>query len=101
MLCLAGAPSAPFGERLRAFRLAAGLTAGELAGLVGVVPETVHGYERDEAQRLPWTVLLKLAGVTTSCRSSWRRRTSPSGSTPTPRRVRSYKRCCALTRRRR
>ena len=61
--CLAKVPSAPFGERLRAFRLAAGLTVGELAGLVGVTASALHWYERDRRLRLPWGLLLKLTGV--------------------------------------
>jgi transcriptional regulator with XRE-family HTH domain len=61
--CLAKWPDAPFGERLRAFRLAAGLTVRELAGRVGVADSVLHGCECDGGQRLAWSLLLRLARV--------------------------------------
>ncbi|HKI34044.1 MAG TPA: helix-turn-helix domain-containing protein [Gemmataceae bacterium] len=43
--CLASRPDAPFGTRLKAFRLAAGLMKAELADRVGVSAMTIHHYE--------------------------------------------------------
>jgi transcriptional regulator with XRE-family HTH domain len=63
LACLAKAPSAPFGERLRAFRLDQGLTVAELADRAGLCRGRVHSYERDAPQHLEWAVLLRLAGV--------------------------------------
>jgi transcriptional regulator with XRE-family HTH domain len=43
--CLHNSPHAPFGQRLKALRLAAGLTQGELAARVGVTPSCLCVYE--------------------------------------------------------
>ena len=43
--CVAADPSAPFAERLRALRLAAGLTQAELAARAGVSEAAVSAYE--------------------------------------------------------
>jgi transcriptional regulator with XRE-family HTH domain len=43
--CLAERPEAPFGRRLLAFRLAAGLTRAELAACAGIHPSLIHYYE--------------------------------------------------------
>jgi transcriptional regulator with XRE-family HTH domain len=44
--CVAADPFAPFAERLRAFRLAAGLTQEGLAGRAGLTGGAVSSYER-------------------------------------------------------
>ena len=44
--CLAKHPEAPFGQRIRACRLAAGLTLKELANLIGWPWTTLSAYER-------------------------------------------------------
>jgi DNA-binding XRE family transcriptional regulator len=46
--CLARAPRASFGQRLRAYRLAAGLTQRQLAERAGLDAGTVWSYEQDE-----------------------------------------------------
>jgi transcriptional regulator with XRE-family HTH domain len=43
--CLASRPQAALGVRLKAFRLAAGLTKAELAQRAGVSPMAIHQYE--------------------------------------------------------
>jgi len=43
--CLGKSPQAPFGQRLKALRLAAGLTQGELAKRSGVTPSCLCMYE--------------------------------------------------------
>jgi transcriptional regulator with XRE-family HTH domain len=43
--CVGKCPEASFGERLKAFRLAAGLTQSELARKASVVPSMIHKYE--------------------------------------------------------
>lgn len=47
--CLASQPEAPFAERLRACRLAAGLTQEELAERAGLSPTSIWQYEQGEA----------------------------------------------------
>jgi DNA-binding XRE family transcriptional regulator len=60
--CLAKQPDAPFGLRLKAFRMTAGLTQAALAKLAGFVPLTISAYERgDDEPR--WTNLVKLMRV--------------------------------------
>jgi transcriptional regulator with XRE-family HTH domain len=61
--CLSKWPEAPFGERLRAFRLARGMTTDELALKAGVSILTVNSHERTEAIRFEWPTLLRLARV--------------------------------------
>jgi transcriptional regulator with XRE-family HTH domain len=46
LACLAEHPDAPFGRRLKACRLAAGLTAGQLAALSGVPAHAIRAVER-------------------------------------------------------
>ena len=48
VVCLVRTPGASFGQRLRAYRLAAGLTQGQLAELAGLDAGTVWSYEQDE-----------------------------------------------------
>jgi DNA-binding CsgD family transcriptional regulator len=48
VLCLARTPGASFGQRLRAYRLAAGLTQRQLAERAGLDAGTVWSYEQDE-----------------------------------------------------
>jgi hypothetical protein len=45
LACVDKDPKATFGQRLKAFRLAAGLTLAELARRSGVVPDNVRWYE--------------------------------------------------------
>jgi transcriptional regulator with XRE-family HTH domain len=60
--CLRRRPRATFGQRLRAYRMAAGLTRAELARRVGVSETAVHSCERDKGTPRPGT-LAKLARV--------------------------------------
>jgi transcriptional regulator with XRE-family HTH domain len=48
VVCLAGTPGVSFGQRLRAYRLAAWLTQRQLADLAGLDAGTVWSYEQDE-----------------------------------------------------
>jgi DNA-binding XRE family transcriptional regulator len=45
LACLARQPGTPFGQRLRSFRLAAGLTQAELAKATGLAHGTIAKYE--------------------------------------------------------
>src|SRR5262249_45884164 len=57
--CLATRPEVPFGVRLKAVRLAAGLMKAELADRVGVSLMTIHHYEA--GARMPrWRQLVPL-----------------------------------------
>jgi transcriptional regulator with XRE-family HTH domain len=60
--CVAADPAAPFAERLRALRLAAGLTQEELAARVGRTHATVSDYERGRRRPRP-DLLAALARV--------------------------------------
>jgi DNA-binding XRE family transcriptional regulator len=60
--CLARHPDASFADRLRAFRLAAGLTQGELADQAGLPKGTVNGYEQGRGLT-NWLVVVALARV--------------------------------------
>jgi hypothetical protein len=51
--CVAADPDAPFGERLWAARVTAGLTQQQLADLVGVSAGRIHEYERRQARPRP------------------------------------------------
>jgi transcriptional regulator with XRE-family HTH domain len=46
LACLGNEPFTPAGQRLKAFRLAAGLTFVELAARAGIAPDKVRRYER-------------------------------------------------------
>jgi transcriptional regulator with XRE-family HTH domain len=60
--CLASRPEAPLGVRLKAFRLAAGLTKVDLARRLGLTPAAVHQYEM--GRREPrWQNLVPLIRV--------------------------------------
>jgi transcriptional regulator with XRE-family HTH domain len=62
LACLARRPEASFGERLRAHRLAAGLTLDALAQRIGGQAENLSAYER--GQSVPqWGALVKLVEV--------------------------------------
>jgi transcriptional regulator with XRE-family HTH domain len=62
LACLARHPEAGFGERLRAHRLAAGLTLEALAGRVGGYRKSLSAYER--GRKVPrWRALVKLVRV--------------------------------------
>jgi transcriptional regulator with XRE-family HTH domain len=60
--CVAADPAAPFAERLRALRLAAGLTLAGLAGRAGLCLTSVSVYERGRARPRPRS-LVALARV--------------------------------------
>jgi transcriptional regulator with XRE-family HTH domain len=62
LACLASRPEAPFGVRLKAFRLAAGLMKAELAQRVGVSLMTIHHYEAG-ARSPRWAQLVPLVRV--------------------------------------
>jgi transcriptional regulator with XRE-family HTH domain len=47
LICMARGPEATFGQRLKAFRLAIGLTRRELDLLAGLPPSSVQYYEQD------------------------------------------------------
>jgi transcriptional regulator with XRE-family HTH domain len=53
LACLSGRPGAPFAERLKAHRLAAGLTQAELARRAGLAKESIGKYERGHARPGP------------------------------------------------
>jgi transcriptional regulator with XRE-family HTH domain len=60
--CLAKRPGAPFAERLKAHRLAAGLTQAELAARARLAEHTICAYERG-AKRPKAETLARLGGV--------------------------------------
>jgi transcriptional regulator with XRE-family HTH domain len=64
--CLAGRPDAPFAERLRAHRLAAGLTLSQLAAAAGPAYQTLRCYERGTGLPRP-EILRRLARVMGPC----------------------------------
>ncbi len=55
--CLARFPDSPFGRRLRALRVAAGLTRGQLAGRAAMSESIIGQYER--GQGLPGRIALQ------------------------------------------
>ena len=63
--CLARQPGATFGERLKAHRLASGLTQQELADATDTYPQEISCYERDETEPTWRTVaaLVRVLGV--------------------------------------
>jgi len=62
LACLAHHPETPFPERLRAFRLAAGLSQEQLAARAGLSRWSVGSWERNEANPAH-AMLLALARV--------------------------------------
>jgi transcriptional regulator with XRE-family HTH domain len=48
LICLAREPAPTFGQRLKAFRLAIGLTRMDLARLAGISPPMIQHYEEDK-----------------------------------------------------
>jgi transcriptional regulator with XRE-family HTH domain len=60
LACLAQRPGVDFGQRLLAFRLAWGLTGGELAEALGVPLGTVRYWERHRDGLVRWSDLLRL-----------------------------------------
>jgi transcriptional regulator with XRE-family HTH domain len=62
LACLAKHPAAPLGDRLRAYRLAAGLTPSELARRAGVRPPSIADHEEGWARPRPAT-LARLAAA--------------------------------------
>ena len=64
LACLGKKPNAAFSERLRAHRLAAGLTALELAGQSGLALQTIVALE--QAHRQPSAGTLRRLGTTLS-----------------------------------
>ena len=61
--CLAKHPEATFGDRLKAYRVAAGLTRSELAQLTGVQLTTIANYERSEGGDPQWSRMRRLVRV--------------------------------------
>jgi transcriptional regulator with XRE-family HTH domain len=57
--CLASRPHLPFGRRLQAFRLAAGLTRAQLARKAGITATSIHNYESGRLEP-KWRQLAKL-----------------------------------------
>jgi DNA-binding XRE family transcriptional regulator len=60
LACLANHPDADFGERLRALRLAKGMTHAELAQAVGIAKESVSRFECGRSGNPKWKLLVKL-----------------------------------------
>lgn len=60
--CLKRHPEAAFADRLKAFRLAAGLTKAELAGRAGMTPAVLRNYERG-VREPRWRHLVRLVRV--------------------------------------
>jgi transcriptional regulator with XRE-family HTH domain len=56
-------PDAPFGIRLKSFRISKGLGQRELTKLSGVSLGAIHGYERAQHAEPTWKNLLKLVRV--------------------------------------
>jgi transcriptional regulator with XRE-family HTH domain len=61
LACLARHPEAPFGQRLKAYRLAAGLSLAGLAARCGLSYQRVGDYERGVEPN--WRALVALVGV--------------------------------------
>ena len=62
LACLARRPAATFGERLKAHRLAAGLTLEALAARCGIRYQRLSAYERG-AEEPAWGNLVRLVGA--------------------------------------
>ncbi len=60
--CLAAEPGAPFGRRLKAFRLAGGLTKAEVAARAGLSYQVLRNYERG-VREPRWPQLVRLIRV--------------------------------------
>jgi DNA-binding XRE family transcriptional regulator len=60
--CLAKTPEAPFGQRLKAHRLAAGLTLRQLGKRVGMAGTYLGNLEQGHKRHL-WTTIVKLIRV--------------------------------------
>jgi transcriptional regulator with XRE-family HTH domain len=62
--CLARCPDAPFARRLRALRLGAGLTRGQLAGRAAMSESTIGQYERGQGfpGRMALQALVRILG---------------------------------------
>ena len=61
--CLAKHPEAPFSERLKAYRVTAGLTRTELAERSGVRVANIAYYEKDPSVDPSWSKVLQMAQV--------------------------------------
>src|SRR5207253_6633649 len=61
--CLARMPDPTFGERLRALRLAQGLSRARLAEAAGVPATVIRAHERNEVRSPRYDTLVKLARV--------------------------------------
>src|SRR5262245_4286497 len=62
LACLHGRPDAPFAQRLKALRLAAGLSRAELATRTGLAPGSLRAYE-DGRRKPQGRSARRLAGV--------------------------------------
>ena len=60
--CLAARPAAPFAQRLKACRLAAGLTKAELASRAGLTHQMLRHYE-DGSREPRWRQVARLVSV--------------------------------------
>jgi transcriptional regulator with XRE-family HTH domain len=60
--CLALRPAAPFGQRLKSCRLAAGLTKAELAARAGLTPQMLRHYEGGSREPR-WRQVARLVNV--------------------------------------
>ncbi len=60
--CVGSRPDVPFGARLKAFRLAAGLMKAELADRAGISPMAIHYYESG-AREPRWSQLAPLVRI--------------------------------------
>jgi transcriptional regulator with XRE-family HTH domain len=61
--CVERRPDTPFGTRLKAFRLAAGLTQQQLAERTGINPDTIASLEGRRYKSPAWPHLLALVKV--------------------------------------
>jgi len=71
LTCLAQRPEAPFGEHLKAFRMAAGLKIVDLAHKADLRATVISGYEHGRIGTPSWSIMVRLfqaLGVSLSLR---------------------------------